>query len=129
MNQAEVAQRAGQAGGEEHFVGLAGVHAGRAVEHDVQREVFFLLKEFDEEAVEAGQDVPVDVAEVVTGDVGAVVVELDAAAAAFAAALALELAGEELAGEDVDGIELCGELRGQELGDGCGRFDGGGDHA
>lgn len=73
-------------------------------------EVLFFLEDFDEEAVEACEDVPVDVTEVVAWDVGAVILELDAFAAGLGAAFTLEASGEAFSGVDVEAVEGDGEL-------------------
>ncbi len=78
-------------------------------------EVLVLSEELDEEAVEAGEDVPVDMAEVVARRVLAVVVELDRLAATLGTALARELAGEDLPAEHVEPVEPSGELGGEEV--------------
>ncbi len=87
----------------------------------------FFEEELDDEFVEACVDVPVDEADVVAGGVLAVLVEFDGLASAFGAAFALELAGEELGGADVEGVEPGGETGVDELVDGAGLWGGGGD--
>src|SRR5690606_26664631 len=96
------------------------VHGGGGVDDEVEGEVFLLAEELEEEAVHAGEDVPVDVAEVIAGDVLAVVVELDGSAAFFRAAFAGELPGEDLPGEEVEAVELRQELGAEELVEGLG---------
>ena len=86
-------------------VGIAGAHRGAGVDGDDEREVLLLEEHLEEEAVEAAEDVPVDEAEVVAVDVRAEVGELDRLAAATRAALALQLAREDLAAHDVDRVE------------------------
>ena len=81
----------------------------------MEAEVLILAEELDEELVEAGEDVPVDVAEVVARGVVAEVVELDGIAAALGAAFAREFAGEDLAGEKVEAVEALSEGRGKEV--------------
>src|SRR5947209_2967026 len=74
-------------------------------------QVFLLHEEADEQAVEAGVEVPVEEAEVVADDVVAVVGELDALPLALAAALALHAAHKDLARHQLELFEP-----GQELG-------------
>ena len=59
-------------------------------------QVLLFHEEADEQSVEAGEEVPVEEAEVVADDVVAVVGELDALPLALAAALALDPAEEDL---------------------------------
>jgi hypothetical protein len=78
-------------------------------------QVLLLHKEFEEELFEAAVDVPVDEAEVVAVDIGAMVGEFDGLAAALRASLALHLALEYLPREDVDRVQPGHELRVKQL--------------
>ena len=98
----------------QRLVGIAVVAALGYVHEHVERQVLFFEEELEEEAFEAGVDVPVDEAEVVADDVVAVVGELHALAPSFAAALALHLAGEDLAADQIELVQPGHELGGKE---------------
>src|SRR5262245_17982402 len=108
-----------QAGGRPRGVGelarRAEAHGGRAVEDEVQTQVFLVDEELHVEAVETTVDVPVHVAEVVAGPVGAVVAELDAVALARTPPLALHATPERAAGGEGEPLELGKELGGEEV--------------
>jgi hypothetical protein len=90
----------------------------------VEREVFFFEEELQEELVEAAEDVPVNVPDVVAADVLAVIGELDGMATLLGAAFALELAEEDAAGGEVERIEACDLLGRQEVFESGGAGDG-----
>src|SRR5690606_34271461 len=100
---------------EQKLARLARVRAGRAVEDEVERQVLLLEEELHEERIEAPEDVPVDVAQVIAHDVRPVVGELDALAPLLRAPLPLELAPEDLGAGDVKGIQARKQLRVEEI--------------
>ena len=77
-------------------------------------QVFFFLKEANEEPVEPGHEVPVEKAQIVALDVVLVVGELDALPFAFAAAFALHDAKKDLARHQLELLKTMQELRVQE---------------
>lgn len=115
VDQGDVSQGHGQAIGKDEFGRRTDVHGRRTVEDEDDGEVFLFAEEFDEESVESCVDVPIDVSEVVAGDVGAEVFELDALPALLGTALAREFAGENLAADHVETIETAHDLRGKEF--------------
>ncbi len=84
----------------------APVHGFGGVYEEVDGEVFFFFKEFDEGFFEPGVDVPVEVAEVVAGDVVAVVGKLDADAAFFGAAVAFHRPRADFVRHEGEGVEF-----------------------
>jgi hypothetical protein len=90
------------------------------------RKVLLFEEELEEELVEAGEEVPVDVARVVAGDVPAVVGKLDGLAAFFRASLALQLPAEDLAAGDVELPETSHQRRLEQLVEVLGTLDVGG---
>jgi hypothetical protein len=93
----------------------APVHRGRGVDEEVQTEILVVDEELHVQPVAAGEDVPVDVAQVVADAVGPVVAELDAAARTPAAAVARGPAAHRPPADEREPLELREELRGQEL--------------
>ncbi len=124
VDQAGVGEGHGDLVGEDELVGEAHVHRGGRVDDELEGEVLFLAEEFDKEPIQPREDVPVDVPQVVARDVVAEVVELDRAAAAFAAAFAGHLAGEHFSGEQVEAVEAGAELGGEEFVEGLGLWGG-----
>lgn len=120
VGEPDVPEGEGEAECGDEFAGVAGVHGGGGVEDEVEGLVLVLAEEFDEDAVEASEDVPVESAEVVAREVVAVVVELDAGPTAAGAAFAGEFAGEDAAGEEVEAIEPGGEPGREEVVEGSG---------
>ena len=59
-------------------VGRTRAHRCTRIERDDEREIFLLEKHFEEEAIEAPEDVPIDEAQIVAVDVRAEVGELHA---------------------------------------------------
>ena len=84
---------------------LADRHRVRAVDDDVDVEVFFLFEQPQQQLVEPPVQVPVDVAEVIAARVRAVVGELDAAADLTRAALGAQVPREHLARHHVEVLE------------------------
>src|SRR5690606_37907706 len=95
---------------------VAEPHRARAIDDEVDAEIFFLFVQAHEQAPEALVDVPVDVAEVVAGGVVAVVGELDAAALLLRAPLGPHAAGEHPPADDRQGLELALEIVAKQLG-------------
>ena len=85
----DVAHGGGNLAGEIKLARLAESHGFAGVEEDAHRQFALLLVEFQEQAFEPAIEVPIEVAEIVAGDVIAVVGELDGLSARAAAALAL----------------------------------------
>jgi hypothetical protein len=73
-------------------------------------QILFFHEETDEEAVEPGEQVPIEKAEVVADDVVAVVGELDALTFTLAAALAFESAEKNLPRHQLELLETSEEL-------------------
>ena len=88
--------------------GAAG-HRGRGIDEQRDRDVLFLDEELDEQLLEAGVDVPVELAQVVAERVVAVVGELDRLAALDAPAAALEPAADGRAHQQEQALELAQE--------------------
>src|SRR5579883_1864923 len=80
VRQCDVRQRGRELAGEVELGRLAEVHAPRSVEQEINVEVLFLLEPFEQQLVVAGVDIPVEVSEVVSRRIFAVVGEFDAAA-------------------------------------------------
>ena len=78
IGQRDIGQGRGHLPGKVELRRLAKGHAPRAVEQEVDVQVFFFLKPLEQQFVETGEEVPVEVAEVVAGRVFAVIGELDA---------------------------------------------------
>jgi hypothetical protein len=91
------------------------LHAARCVEQEVDREVFVLEEEPQEELVEALVEMPVDRPEVIARGVGAHVGELDARAARFGTLLRVAARGGDLPRPDAEGIEAGEEIGVEEL--------------
>ena len=87
--QRNVADGGGDLTGEIKFAWLAEGHGLAGIEENAHGEFAFLLVELEEKFVEATEEIPVEVTEIVTGDVAAVVGELDGLPARATAALAL----------------------------------------
>lgn len=92
----------------------------------MQREVFFLEEELQEELVEAAEDVPIDVPDVVAADVLAVIGELDGMPPLLGAAFTLELPEEDTTGGKVERVEPRDLLGRQEVFELGGAGDGAG---
>ena len=86
----------------------------------METEVFLFEEDLHEELVEAAVDVPIDAAEVIATDVGAVIGELDRLATFLAATFAEEFAGEGAAAGDIEAFDLGDEPRIEEILDGLG---------
>ena len=89
---------------------MAEGHAPRAVEQQVNVQVFFFLKPFEQELAVAGVDVPVEVAEVVARGVFAMVGKLDAAAELHRPPLGQKLAAEDPPRDEGQVFELLQEV-------------------
>lgn len=105
------AEGGGEFAGEVEFVVVgvrfaAPVHGFGGVDENVNGEVFFFFKEFDEGFFEPGVHVPVEVTEVVAGDVVAVVGKLDADTALFRAAVAFHRPRADFVRHEGEGVEF-----------------------
>jgi hypothetical protein len=78
--------------------------------------VLLFEEELDDELVEAGVEVPVELAEVVSRDVVAKIGELYALAFALAAALAFHSAAKDFAGNQFEPLELREQVGREEIG-------------
>ena len=87
--QRHVANGSGDLAGEVELGHLAKRHRLAGVEKNGDGQLALLLVKLEEKSVEAAVEIPVEAAQVVAGDVVAVVGELDRLAARAAAALAL----------------------------------------
>ena len=105
----DVAERGRGALGEQQLRGLPGRHRRRGVEEERDRDVLLLDEELDEQPLEPGVDVPVELAQVVAEGVVAVVGELDRLAALDAPPAALEAAADRRAHEQQQPLELAQE--------------------
>src|SRR5262249_21715234 len=110
--QADEAEGGGQTGRIVQLGRVAESHGTGAVEEEVEVEILLVHEELEVEAVEAAVDVPVDVAEVVTRTVRAIVGELHAHALVRAFALAPGSSAEGPPREEGQALELGQELRG-----------------
>ena len=99
--QRHVAHGGGDLAGEVKLGHLTKRHRLAGVEKNGDRKFALLLVELEEKAVEAAVKIPVNAAQIVAGDVVAVVGELDRLAARAAAALALCCALGTAAGEQL----------------------------
>ena len=80
VHEADERERGGQAHGVPELVRRAVVHRAARVEEEVDAEILLVDEDLQVEAVEPGERVPVDVAQIVTDLVRPVVRELDARA-------------------------------------------------
>ena len=109
--------QADEAQGRRHLLGKvqlgrrAEIHGQAVVDQDVKVQVLLFHEQADEQAVEPGEEVPVEEAQVVADDVIAVVGELDALPLALAAPFALHPAEEDLARHQLELFETGQELR------------------
>jgi hypothetical protein len=109
--QRDVADRAREPAG---LVALAAGHGEAAVDAEEDGHRVLGLEALDDGLAEAEPDVPVDVAQVVAGDVRAVVGELAAGPDAARGTLAGRLAAQAPAGEDREPVEAAQVARGEE---------------
>jgi len=108
----------GEAGGEERGVfefgeavgGFREAHGGGAIEEEVAFEVGFLLEGAEEQLVIAGEDPPIDLGEVVAGNVLAELVELDGGAALAGAVAAGKVAFDHRLGAELIVLEAADVL-------------------
>ena len=122
-----VQQLGGRRSGRVAGVGRAREHRAAGVEQQVDGQVLVFAEDLDDELVEPGEDVPVDVAEVVAGGVGAKIFKLDRLAAAFGAAFAWELAGKDFFAEHIEPVEAGREFGRQQIFNRYGGWAGSGD--
>src|SRR5205814_1997164 len=90
-----VRQRRGDALRVTKLLAVAEAHRRARIDDEIDREVFLFFVEAKEEAIEALIDVPIEVTEVVTGLVFAMIGELDAGAALFRAPLGSHPTGKD----------------------------------
>ncbi len=110
VGECDIGQRRGHLAGIVELDRIAEGHAPRAVEQDVDVQVFLFLEPLEQELVVPGEDVPVEVAEVVARGVLAVVGELDAAAELHRPPLGQQLAPEHPARDQREVFELLQEI-------------------
>ena len=115
VDQADEAERGGDLLGVVQLGRRAEIHRQAVVDQQVEVQVFLFQEQADEELVEAGEQVPVEEAQVVADDVVVVVGELDALALALRAPFALHPAEEDLARDQLELFEP-----GQEFGSSSG---------
>ncbi len=125
VGQGDVGQRGGDLPGEVELRRLAERHAPRAVQQEVDVQVFLFLEPLQQQLVVAGVEVPVEVAEVVAGRVLAVVGELDAAAQLHRPPLGQERAAKHPPRDQRQVFELLQEVGIEEHGQGPGSGVGG----
>ena len=116
VDEADEAQRRGDARAVLELRRRSEVHGRRGVEQQVQTELLLVDEELDVQPIEAAVDVPVHVAEVVADAVAAIVAELDAVPAPRAPALALHAPAEDPARVERQALELRQELGAQQRG-------------
>ena len=114
VREPDVPDGRGQLGGQQELRRTAGGHRPAGVDHEGDVQVFLFGEHLDEEAIETGDHIPVDVPVVIAELVRAVVVELQAAPAGQAAPVAALGAAEPFPAQEAEGLELLEELRGQE---------------
>src|SRR6185437_11865362 len=85
----DVADGCGDLAREIELARFAKGHRFAGVEKNADRQFAFLLVEFEEEAVETTVEIPIEIAEIVAGDVIAVIGKFNRLAARAAAAFAL----------------------------------------
>ena len=105
----DVAERRRRALGEQQLRRVARRHRRRRVDEQRDGDVLFLDEELDEQLLEPGVDVPVELAQVVAEGVVAVVGELDRLAALDAPAAALEPAADRRPHQQQQAFELAQE--------------------
>ena len=105
----DVAERRGRPLGEQQLRRSARGHRRRGVDEQGDGDVLLLDEQLDEQALEPGVDVPVELAQVVAEGVVAVVGELDRLAALDAPATALEPAADRRAHQHQQPLELAQE--------------------
>ena len=107
--QPDVAQGRRRPLGEQELGGRTRGHRRGGIDEQRDRDVLFLDEELDEQLLQTGIDVPVELAEVVAERVVAVVGELDRLAALDAPAAALEAAPDRRAHQQEQPLELAQE--------------------
>ena len=107
--QADVAQGSRGPLGEQELVRPAGRHRRAGIDDQADGDVLLLDEQLHEQLLEAGIDVPVELAQVVAQDVVAVVRELDRTASLDAPPAALEAAPDGLVEEQLEALELAQE--------------------
>ncbi len=90
---------------------LAKVHRPAGVDEHVEVQILLFEEELHDQLVEPGVEIPIDRPQVVAGDVGAEIGELDALPLALAPPLALHPPAKHLAGHQLQSLEL-----GQQVG-------------
>ena len=109
LREPDVAERRRRALGEQQLGRVPGRHRRRGVDEERDRDVLLLDEELDEQLLEPGVDVPVELAQVVAEGVVAVVGELDRLAALDAPPAALEPAADRRAHQQQQALELAQE--------------------
>ena len=115
VREGDVRERGGDLLRIAELLAVAEPHRGRGVDDDVDREVLFFLEEAHCELVEALIEVPIEVPEVVSFGVVAVIDELDATAALLRLPLGLRAPGEDALRDDREVFELALELVVEEV--------------
>ena len=100
--QRHVADGGGDLAGEIEFARFAEGHGLAGIEENAHGQFALLLVELEEKFVETTEEIPIEVAEIVAGDVAAVVGELDGLPARATAALALGAALGTARGEQLE---------------------------
>ena len=106
----DVAERGGRALREHELRRTAGGHRGRAVEEEGDRDVLLLDVQLDEQLLQAGEHVPVQLPQVVAEGVVAEVGELDGLAALHRSPAALEAAANRPLHDQEQALQLAQEL-------------------
>ncbi len=112
--QRHVADGGGDLAGEIEFARLAESHGLAGIEKNAHGQFALLLVELEEKFFEAAEEIPIEVAEIVAGDVTAVVRELDGLPAGAAAALAFGTALGAPRGEQLELLKAAQEFGGEE---------------
>ena len=110
IRQSDVAKSGGHTARIVHLRGIAVSHGLAHVHEKVNRQVFFFLEQTQDQAVQSEVRLPIQVTEVVTGDVLAVVGKLKAGSSSFRAPFRPELTGEEPLRQNAQILELLEKL-------------------
>jgi hypothetical protein len=113
-NQSNEPQRRGKLLRVVELRGIAKRHAGAGVDEGIEVKVFLLEKELDDQLVEPGVEIPVEGSQVVAGDVVAIVGEFDTLTLPLAPPLPLHPATKDLAGHQLEPLELGHQIGGKD---------------
>ena len=115
VGQADVRKRCAQAPRVVEFPRVTERHRARAIDDEIDAEIFFLFVETHQQLAEALVDVPIDVEKVVAFDVVTMIGELDAAALLFGAPFCPLAPGEHAPADDGERLQLALEIVAEEI--------------